>query len=175
MLRRTLQRRVQIYKSHLEPATFNFSSIALNQKCKNIRFYSNESQNPEDNLATQHVEFMKKMQDTPHEGVEESVNLQATIGLPDASFATEFVNLKHKKGLRIITLTRPKALNALNHEMVQQLHPIYRAYNSDPTTKTIVLKSDGRAFCAGGDIVNIVQNKDPTFFADEYKLDQLII
>lgn len=92
------------------------------------------------------------------------------------SFATEFIRIDHKKGVRFITLTRESALNSLNHEMVKQLTPIYRAYNSDPTTSTIILRSNptSKAFCAGGDVVSIVTNKDAQFFKDEYVLDEMI-
>eukprot|EP00818_Percolomonas_sp_WS_P003772 CAMPEP_0117449176 /NCGR_PEP_ID=MMETSP0759-20121206/7805_1 /TAXON_ID=63605 /ORGANISM="Percolomonas cosmopolitus, Strain WS" /LENGTH=450 /DNA_ID=CAMNT_0005241633 /DNA_START=1638 /DNA_END=2990 /DNA_ORIENTATION=- len=145
-----------------------------------------DSDDSKPSLAAQRADFLKsdrskpttdsgstiQMESSPEEVSEEELRRQLFFN--ESSFATDFIRIDHKKGTRFVTLTREKALNALNHDMVKQLLPIYRAYNSDPTTKTIILKSDSRAFCAGGDIVSIVEHKDPSFFADEYKLDQLI-
>lgn len=61
------------------------------------------------------------------------------------------------EGLRIATLNRPKALNALNTNMVDLLHDAYQRWNADPDVHAIVLQGAGdKAFCAGGDIKNVV-------------------
>ena len=53
----------------------------------------------------------------------------------------------------VITLDRPDALNALNHEMVWSLYEIFTRWKNDSTIGHVVLtSSSSRAFCAGGDI-----------------------
>jgi enoyl-CoA hydratase len=53
----------------------------------------------------------------------------------------------------IITLNRPKALNALTHAMVQRIRPQIEAWRHDAAVTRIVIKgAGGKAFCAGGDI-----------------------
>jgi len=53
----------------------------------------------------------------------------------------------------IIQLNRPKALNALNLDMVRCIYPQMRAWAEDPAITRVILKAAGeKAFCAGGDI-----------------------
>jgi enoyl-CoA hydratase len=52
----------------------------------------------------------------------------------------------------IITLNRPKALNALSGALVEELLSALRCYDKDPTIGAIVITGNNRAFCAGADI-----------------------
>ena len=53
----------------------------------------------------------------------------------------------------LVTLNRPKALNALTHGMVRELRAALDAWAADPAVTRIVVQGAGdRAFCAGGDI-----------------------
>lgn len=52
-----------------------------------------------------------------------------------------------------ITLTRPKALNALNLDMITAITAALAAWADDPDVSLILFDAEGdRAFCAGGDI-----------------------
>ncbi|MGR7997009.1 MULTISPECIES: enoyl-CoA hydratase/isomerase family protein [unclassified Xanthobacter] len=59
-----------------------------------------------------------------------------------------------KKGVAgVITLNRPKALNALNLPMVRALLPRLRSWAQDPAIHCVIIKATGeKAFCAGGDV-----------------------
>jgi enoyl-CoA hydratase/carnithine racemase len=79
----------------------------------------------------------------------------------------------------VVTLTRPKALNALTHSMVRALASALDAWESDPAVAIVVVKGEGRAFCAGGDILAVYEagragKASPDFFADEYRLNARI-
>src|SRR5690606_9822849 len=81
----------------------------------------------------------------------------------------------------IVTLNRPKALNALTHAMVTAMAGQLKAWASDPAVQRVVIKAAGeKAFCAGGDIRRIYdmgKAGDPhqlDFFADEYRLNAQI-
>lgn len=53
----------------------------------------------------------------------------------------------------LITLNRPKALNALNLAMIRIIDPVLRAWADDATVRAVVIQGAGdRAFCAGGDV-----------------------
>ena len=55
--------------------------------------------------------------------------------------------------LGLITLTRPKALNALTLGMIQAIGPQLAAWAGDGAIKAVVIEGEGeRAFCAGGDV-----------------------
>ncbi|XP_053975398.1 3-hydroxyisobutyryl-CoA hydrolase, mitochondrial isoform X1 [Hylaeus volcanicus] len=80
----------------------------------------------------------------------------------------------------VITLNRPKALNALNLSMVDKIYPVLKEWES--SKKLVIIEGAGeKAFCAGGDIKSVVieikaNNIDRarTFFKTEYTLDHLI-
>ncbi len=55
--------------------------------------------------------------------------------------------------LAIITLNRPKALNAINGMMVEELERIVRQIRDDPSVRVVVITGAGdKAFAAGADI-----------------------
>lgn len=57
------------------------------------------------------------------------------------------------KGLAIITIDRPKKLNALNKKTIEELHDAFCSLENDSTVKVIVITGSGeKAFVAGADI-----------------------
>jgi enoyl-CoA hydratase len=55
-------------------------------------------------------------------------------------------------GVGVITLNRPKALNALNSELLQELVTALEGWDRDDAVRAIVLTGSDRAFAAGADI-----------------------
>lgn len=89
------------------------------------------------------------------------------------------------KQVAIATLNSERSLNALSHEMVDLLYPQLMAWQEDSNIALVVLQGAGeKAFCAGGDIVNLYENMVASagdyspaiesYFKDEYQLDYLI-
>jgi enoyl-CoA hydratase len=81
----------------------------------------------------------------------------------------------------LITLNRPKALNALTLGMVRLMRAQLAAWADDPGIERVVIEGAGdRAFCAGGDIRVLYdwgRAQDPSFIAfyrEEYLLDTAI-
>lgn len=63
------------------------------------------------------------------------------------------VVLERKGEAGVITLNRPKALNALNLSMVREILPQLRQWAQDPAVTRVIIKAAGeKAFCAGGDV-----------------------
>ena len=58
----------------------------------------------------------------------------------------------HDSGLLQLTINRPDALNALNSELMDDLHRTLQNARDDRTVKAILLTGHGKAFCAGADI-----------------------
>ena len=95
-------------------------------------------------------------------------------------------------GVGLITLNRPKALNALSLPMVQSLLATLRAWQDDPSVFAVAIRGSNKigrpgspealfgGFCAGGDIRFFHQAAlagDPAlddFFTEEYTLNHLI-
>ncbi|MDJ0932280.1 enoyl-CoA hydratase/isomerase family protein [Breoghania sp.] len=81
----------------------------------------------------------------------------------------------------VIKLSRPQALNALTHGMIQAIRTQMDAWEADPAIVQIVFRSlHPKAFCAGGDIRAVYEmgkagdETVTSFFADEYRLNTRI-
>ncbi|XP_005996601.1 3-hydroxyisobutyryl-CoA hydrolase, mitochondrial [Latimeria chalumnae] len=81
----------------------------------------------------------------------------------------------------IITLNRPKALNALNLPMIRQIYPQLKKWEQDAETSLVIIKgAGGKAFCAGGDIRAVTEagkvgdKLSQDFFKEEYILNNAI-
>ncbi|CAF1863969.1 BnaC04g56390D [Brassica napus] len=68
------------------------------------------------------------------------------------------VLVEETSNVRILTLNRPKQLNALSLNMITRLLQLFLAYEEDPSVKLVILKGQGRAFCAGGDVSAVVRD-----------------
>jgi enoyl-CoA hydratase len=91
------------------------------------------------------------------------------------------VLFEHRGAIGLITLNRPKALNALTQGMCVAMKAQLDAWVKDDAVKTVVIRGAGdRAFCAGGDIRALYESgkaKTPyalDFYGDEYILDAAI-
>ncbi|GAA0419058.1 enoyl-CoA hydratase/isomerase family protein [Streptomyces luteireticuli] len=95
--------------------------------------------------------------------------------------ADEHVLLRTEGRAGYITLNRPKALNALTHDMVRALDEALALWEKDPAVETVVIAGAGdRGLCAGGDIRAIHDDArtggtaSADFWRDEYRLNALI-
>jgi enoyl-CoA hydratase len=65
----------------------------------------------------------------------------------------EEITFARRGDLMVVTLNRPKTLNALTEAMCRALDDGLRAWQADPEVGAVLIKGAGeRAFCAGGDI-----------------------
>jgi len=79
----------------------------------------------------------------------------------------------------LIRLTRPAALNSLNHIMTDAITQAFQAWKKDDDVALVLIEGEGRAFCAGGDVVAVWQilaagGDASHYFAAEYCLNSLI-
>jgi enoyl-CoA hydratase len=74
------------------------------------------------------------------------------------NFENLIVSKQGKVG--IIQLNRPKALNALNSALIEELNVVLRQFENDVTVSAIILTGNEKAFAAGADIREM---KDKTF------------
>lgn len=79
---------------------------------------------------------------------------------------TDYENIlvERRDRVGIITLNRPKALNALNHGLMTELVDAASAFDLDPGIGAIVLTGSERSFAAGADIKEMAD----TTFQDAY-------
>ncbi|MFK0005118.1 enoyl-CoA hydratase/isomerase family protein [Paenarthrobacter sp. NPDC090522] len=93
----------------------------------------------------------------------------------------EEVLFERRGHLGIVTLNRPRAVNALNAGMVKAMLQQLAAWADDDSVRTVLVRGAGdRGLCAGGDIVAIYKDmlhggtETAEFWADEYRLNALI-
>ncbi len=55
-----------------------------------------------------------------------------------------------------ITLDRPERLNALTFEVYTELRDTFRALDTEPGVRAVIITGAGRAFCSGGDVEDII-------------------
>ncbi|MEO7393229.1 MAG: enoyl-CoA hydratase/isomerase family protein [Ramlibacter sp.] len=90
-----------------------------------------------------------------------------------------------RSGWGLLTLNRPKALNALSLSMIRELRATLEAWHGDPAIAAVAIRGQGRegpfgAFSAGGDIrffheaALASDSRLDDFFDEEYALDHLI-
>ena len=65
---------------------------------------------------------------------------------------TEFVKGELDGKVAILTMNRPKALNALNDQTLDELDRFFTAIKSDKDVWGVIITGEGRAFVAGADI-----------------------
>ena len=64
----------------------------------------------------------------------------------------ETILVERRGAVTLITLNRPKALNALNTQVLAELIDAFAAYDADESQRCAVLTGSERAFAAGADI-----------------------
>ncbi|KAL2230610.1 UNVERIFIED_CONTAM: putative 3-hydroxyisobutyryl-CoA hydrolase 3, partial [Sesamum indicum] len=86
-----------------------------------------------------------------------------------------------KHWLRKVVLNRPEQMNSLTHEMVSEMKRALEDYEVDDTIKLVMLTGQGKAFCAGGDVVRSIQlvsighwSLTAMFYRKQLLLDYLI-
>ena len=84
--------------------------------------------------------------------------------------AFETIEVRTEAGkVGIVTLNRPKALNALNNQLMDELGAALKAFDVDPAIGCIIVTGSERAFAAGADIGAMAKYS----FADAYGGDYI--
>lgn len=99
-----------------------------------------------------------------------------------AATETEDILFERRGPLALITLNRPRSLNALTLAMMKALDPRLDEWESAPTVQAVVIQGAGeRAFCAGGDIRALYDSRGrgnrtytSAFYREEYAQNRRI-
>ena len=57
-----------------------------------------------------------------------------------------------EQGIGILTLNRPDQLNAINKDMLDDLHELFSYLHEHTETRVLIMTGAGRGFCAGADL-----------------------
>lgn len=100
-----------------------------------------------------------------------------------AATTDKVLHTSHSESLFEFQLNKPKALNAVDQDMIDSIHNQVKVWNNSAWPSTVLISgTGGKAFCAGGDIVSIYKAKvdgihpetPRNFFAQEYIVDNAL-
>lgn len=69
------------------------------------------------------------------------------------------IALEEKGNIAFIRLNRPEAFNSFNREMALSFQAALKKYEAEANIRLIIIQGNGRAFCAGQDLVEVT-NED---------------
>jgi 2-(1,2-epoxy-1,2-dihydrophenyl)acetyl-CoA isomerase len=78
----------------------------------------------------------------------------------------ETVQVERRGQVAVVSLNRPDSLNAFNASLRRELRLAVREINEDDSIRAVVLTGAGRAFCAGADLTETV-DQDETFLVED--------
>lgn len=71
-----------------------------------------------------------------------------------------------ESGVATISLNRPERLNAISRNLIESLNEAFDRAAADAAVKVILLTGEGRAFCAGDDLVEFTEMAGETSLAE---------
>src|SRR5437660_1957908 len=75
----------------------------------------------------------------------------------------ENVRTENKDGVLVLTIDRPKVLNALNAQTMDEIDSVFRSARTDDSVKAVIVTGGGeKAFVAGADINELAQKSPIT-------------
>ena len=80
----------------------------------------------------------------------------------------ETILVERRGAVTLITLNRPKALNALNTQVLAELIDAFAAYDADDSQRCAVLTGSERAFAAGADIKEMSSQGFAAMYASNF-------
>jgi len=81
----------------------------------------------------------------------------------------EILKTQIQEGIAMVTISRPKAMNALNTAFFDEMNALLDELNSNDEVKVMIITGEGKAFVAGADIAEMVnKNQDEGQAFSEY-------
>ena len=91
-----------------------------------------------------------------------------TTSQPQTMAEPEMILVERRDGVGLITLNRPKQLNALNSQLARETLTVLKEFDIDPKIGAIVITGSSRAFAAGADIEEMAEKSFTEFYMDDF-------
>ena len=72
-------------------------------------------------------------------------------------------------GIATLTLNQPKKLNALSSELMILMQSNLEQISADPNIRVVIISGNGKAFCAGHDLKEMMENSQENAIRDLFK------
>lgn len=97
------------------------------------------------------------------------VKYEAAADAPDAKLRKhETILVERRERVGLITLNRPKVLNALNRQLAGEVLAALRDFDADERVGAIVIVGSPRAFAAGADIAEMAEKSFTDFYMNDF-------
>lgn len=80
----------------------------------------------------------------------------------------ETILVERRERVGLITLNRPKQLNALNRQLAEEVLEALREFDADERVGAMVIAGSPRAFAAGADIAEMAEKSFTGFYMDDF-------
>ncbi len=91
----------------------------------------------------------------------------STAAVQSAVDTPEAILVERRERVGIITLHRPKSLNALNRQLAREVLEALKTFDADDNIGAIVITGSARAFAAGADIEEMANLTYAEFYCDD--------
>lgn len=91
--------------------------------------------------------------------------------VPELDPMSQFIRVENRKGVSIITLSRPEKRNALTREFLRELNSEVERVQNDPKSRLLVLQAEGPVFCAGMDLKEMLEHANGPDSEQELQAD----
>jgi len=95
----------------------------------------------------------------------------------DSIISDGMVLLNCKDGIAELVLNRPDQANGMTVEFLSELYDVIMAIHGNPDVKVVVLRGNGKHFCAGGDVKVFVSKGEgmPDYLRQATSLLQIVV
>src|ERR1700694_2998229 len=77
---------------------------------------------------------------------------EQSAGSPAGSIHYEHLRVERRGATAFVTLNRPEVHNAFNAGLIAELGAAVARAGADESVRAVVLRGEGRSFCAGADL-----------------------
>src|SRR5437867_5780936 len=80
----------------------------------------------------------------------------------------ENLTLAREGKIGFLTLNRPRLLNAMNYQSALELNRVAEAIRDDADLRVVLIRGNGRAFCTGIDLKQLVAGETPHAYYEQW-------
>jgi len=108
-----------------------------------------------------------KSNKTEQQSNETKESAKPSTGTQSTATALETILVERRERVGMITLHRPKSLNALSRQLAREVIDTLKAFDADDNIGAIIITGSARAFAAGADIEEMANLTYAEFYCDD--------
>ncbi|HEX4849007.1 MAG TPA: enoyl-CoA hydratase-related protein [Novosphingobium sp.] len=88
--------------------------------------------------------------------------------------AQQVITIEQHGAIEVVSLNRPDRLNAMNEPLIAALLDYFTGLQQRPAIRVVVLRAEGRAFCAGLDLTGWTPDPDASAISQSWRTQRMI-